>query len=70
MEKRYASKCILLGTGKKNDLLYMVQPYHEIIIIDVSRSTTEINYIYEIIEYLKNGVFTSMKYVPKKIIMK
>lgn len=53
-------------SGKKADILYTIQVDKKCIIFDLERSVMEnIEYIYPIIEKIKNGTFTSTKYEPK-----
>lgn len=48
-------------------MLYLVKEYHEIIFINIARSNDEIDYLYPILETIKDGKFLSTKYQPKTI---
>lgn len=48
-------------------MLYLVKEYHTWIIINIPRATAEIDYLYSVLESLKDGKFLSTKYQPRLV---
>lgn len=50
-------------------MLYQVRDYHEIIFVNISRANLELDYLYPILESIKDGKFLSTKYEPRLVRM-
>lgn len=49
-------------------MLYLIQNYHRIFFINIPRSSQEeTDYLYPILETIKDGKFMSLKYKPRQI---
>lgn len=46
-------------------MLYLIKPYHNWFIINIPRGMDNLDYLYPILEIIKDGKITSSKYEPR-----
>ncbi len=60
----YQLSSVIVEPSTKDNMLYNIKSYHEVIFVEIVRACTDLAPVYQFLELVKNGKFTSYKYFP------
>ena len=60
-------EALFLTMGPKADMLYAIQNWHRVIFVNIARSVEHIDYLYGVLELIKDQRFLSTKYQPRVV---